>query len=97
MNECEDCDRMDCRERGCIAPVSSEEIKRKALESSGIALWSAYCDKKMELEDAEDRIELLERVLTEIISQIDQGGYDGKVFARDYCIQHAREVLKDKQ
>ena len=21
MNECEDCDRMDCRERGCIAPA----------------------------------------------------------------------------
>ena len=23
MNECEDCDRMDCRERGCIAPTSN--------------------------------------------------------------------------
>jgi hypothetical protein len=21
MNECEDCDRMDCRERGCISPT----------------------------------------------------------------------------
>ncbi len=21
MNECEDCDRLDCRERGCIAPM----------------------------------------------------------------------------
>lgn len=25
MNECEDCDRLDCRERGCIAPVQGTE------------------------------------------------------------------------
>ena len=71
MNECEDCDRMDCRERGCIAPVSSEEIKRKALESSGLALWSAYCDKKMELEDAEDRIEALEAAIRKLLELVD--------------------------
>lgn len=39
------------------------DIERKALESSGLALWSAYCDKKMELEDAQDRIEALEKTL----------------------------------
>ena len=31
--------------------------------------------------------------LTEIISQIDQGGSGGKVFARDYCITAARAAI----
>lgn len=42
---------------------------------------------------AADRIEALEAVIREIISQIDQGGESGKVFARDYCIQNARTKL----
>ena len=74
----------------------SDELK-DIMESAGMALWSAYLDKKMELEDAEDRIELLEKVIKNILSQIDQGGSDGKVFARDHCIQWAREVLDNKQ
>lgn len=45
------------------------------------------------LHDAADRIEILEAVIREIISQIDQGGESGKVFARDYCIQNARKKL----
>lgn len=49
----------------------SEEIKRKELESSGLALWSAYCDKKMELEDAEERIEALEDALRKLLSLVD--------------------------
>ena len=28
-----------------------------------LAIWQAYCDKKMELEDAQDRIEALEAAL----------------------------------
>lgn len=28
MNECEDCDRFDCRERGCIASVTQTEEKK---------------------------------------------------------------------
>lgn len=31
--------------------------------------------------------------LTEIISQIDQGGSGGKVFARDHCITAARDAI----
>ena len=42
---------------------------------------------------AADRIGALEAVIREIISQIDQGGESGKVFARDYCIQNARKKL----
>ena len=42
---------------------------------------------------AADRIDALEAVIREIISQIDQGGESGKVFARDYCIQNARTKL----
>ena len=70
MNECEDCDRIDCRERGCIAPTThKDDIMNKAVESSGMALWSAYCDKKMELEDAQERIEKLEAALQEIVAK----------------------------
>jgi len=43
-----------------------------------------------------DRIKELESVIREILSQIDQGGSGGKVFARDYCIKRARAVLGDK-
>lgn len=31
--------------------------------------------------------------LTEIVSQIDQGGSGGKVFSRDSCIQAARDAI----
>ncbi len=60
-------------------------------------LWQAYCDKKMELEDMEDRVHELEAVIREILSQIDQGGSNGKVFARDHCIQNARAKLGEKE
>ncbi len=33
------------------------------------------------------------KALTEIISQIDQGGSGGKVFGRDKCIHAARQVI----
>ena len=94
MNECEDCDRLDCRERGCIAPRTYEdEIKRQALESSGLALWSAYCDKKMELEDALDRIEALEAALRKIawLEDDSQPGPD-----LQSCIYIARYALSSK-
>lgn len=48
----------------------SEEFK-SIMESSGMALWSAYLDKKMELEDAEDRIELLETALRKLLTLVD--------------------------
>ena len=40
------------------------------------------------------KIEEQQRVIKEIVSQIDQGGDSGKVFARDACIQEARKVLR---
>ena len=39
-------------------------------------------------------IEEQQRIIREIVSQIDQGGESGKVFARDACIQEARKVLR---
>ena len=39
-------------------------------------------------------IEDQQRIIKEIVSQIDQGGESGKVFARDACIQEARKVLR---
>ena len=40
------------------------------------------------------RIEEQQRVIREIVSQIDQGGNGGKVFARDNCIAEARKILE---
>jgi hypothetical protein len=39
------------------------------------------------------KIEEQQRIIREIVSQIDQGGDCGKVFARDACIVEARKVL----
>lgn len=41
----------------------------------------------------ERNLELLS-ILKEIVSQVDQGGDYGKVFARDHCITRARAALK---
>jgi len=38
-------------------------------------------------------IEEREQIIREIVSQCDQGGDFGKVFARDNCIVEARKVL----
>ena len=102
MNECEDCDRLDCRERGCIAPRTYEdEIKRQALESSGLALWSAYCDKKMDLEDALDRIEALEDALRLMLEADDYWLRGNKENQWAHMMANARSVaknlLRDKQ
>lgn len=40
------------------------------------------------------RIEEQQRVIREIVSQIDQGGDSGKQFARDDCIAEARKILE---
>ena len=37
------------------------DIAKAAQESSDLALWQAYCEKKMALEDAADEIERLRR------------------------------------
>jgi hypothetical protein len=36
----------------------------------------------------------VDQVLSEIISQIDQGGDSGKVYGRDACIQEARKLCR---
>ena len=40
------------------------------------------------------KIEEQQRIIREIVSQCDQGGDSGKVFARDNCIQEARKILR---
>ena len=32
MNECEDCNRMDCRGRGCIGPIQPRQDKEKSFD-----------------------------------------------------------------
>lgn len=46
--------------------TDNESPFKGIVESSTIALWSAYCDKKMELEDAQDLIEALRQERDEL-------------------------------
>lgn len=32
MNECEDCNRMGCRDRGCIGPIQPRQDKEKSFD-----------------------------------------------------------------
>ena len=50
-------------------------------------------EMKQTISDKEQRIEELQSIIKEIISQIDQGGDTGKVFARDNCIVRARKAM----
>lgn len=45
------------------------DIAKAAQESSDLALWQAYCEKKMALEDAADEIERLRAERDEAIDQ----------------------------
>lgn len=56
-----------------------------------LRFWARSVSPK--LNEAADEIDELVSILSEIASQIDQGGSDGKVFARDNCIQQARIKL----
>ena len=53
----------------------------------------AYMEAALMVANLQDENEKLLSIIREIVSQIDQGGENGKVFARDNCIQKAREVL----
>jgi len=43
----------------------NDDIEKKAIESAGLALWQAYCEKKEELEEA---LYLIERLENEIVT-----------------------------
>jgi hypothetical protein len=64
-------------------------LKPKAYEAESWRLYEWSMERYRELEIAPFR-----KALQEIVSQIDQGGDSGKVFARDACIAEARRVLR---
>jgi hypothetical protein len=64
-------------------------LKPKAYEAESWRLYEWSMERYKELEIAPFR-----KALQEIVSQIDQGGDSGKVFARDACIAEARRVLR---
>jgi len=51
----------------------NEEAARKAIESSDLALWQAYCEKKEELEEALYLIERLENEIVTLKLELDLG------------------------
>jgi hypothetical protein len=51
----------------------NEEAARKAIESSDLALWQAYCEKKEELEDAQYLIERLQNEIATLKLELATG------------------------
>lgn len=47
------------------------DIAKAAQESSDLALWQAYCEKKMALEEAADEIERLRAALRNLLGTVD--------------------------
>lgn len=51
MNECEDCDRLDCRERGCIAPVTMKERNMKIKINKPVEVEPAVMQVHLKIRD----------------------------------------------
>jgi hypothetical protein len=51
----------------------NDDIEKKAIESAGLALWQAYCEKKEELEEALYLIERLENEIVTLKLELDLG------------------------
>lgn len=50
---------------------NGSDIFKQINESAALSLWHSYCDKKIELENANDRIETLESVLCLLLQEHD--------------------------
>lgn len=66
------------------------------VKEARLALWSAYCDKKMELEAANDRIEKLEAALREMLSKCTWQKREQWCGSMGCHCQIARKVLEGK-
>lgn len=64
--------------------------------NDSLIIWRAYCDKKMELEEAKDRIEQLEAVLQRI-ANLETKWFPSKQHLLMEMIQEAKSVLENKQ
>lgn len=76
----------------CAIQIQEGRRSDEAFGNLSIATDKA-CDILAENQSTLSTYIELKEALTEIVSGIDQGGSGGKVFARDACIQRAREVL----
>lgn len=64
--------------------------------NGSLAIWRAYCDKKMELEDAEERIGRLQAIL-ERIANLETKWFPSKQDLLLEMIREAREVLNESK
>lgn len=66
--------------------------------NDSLIIWRAYCEKKEELEDAQDRIEILERNLERMLLEFDFLIEDGYIrdCRNDVIFVEAREALGKK-
>ena len=56
----------------------NEETAKKAVESAGLAIWRAYCEKKEELEDIEEKFQLAIWWLREAAEELGRIRYPDK-------------------
>lgn len=73
----------------------SNDFVAEANAKSAAALWTAYCDKKMELEEAQDRIKKLESVLHNIAYPPKEVNFSGQYTT--WAMQLARQALRGNQ
>ena len=79
------------------AVLGGQRFKTVKLEDAVDAILALPGPTDAQLRDEAMKLPTMQsafRILREVVSQVDQGGYDGKVFARDRCISGARALLK---
>lgn len=83
----------DTQRSGLYAEIDRLTAEKEAAEAEAKANRDAYEGAREDLLDWKRRALEAEAVCREVVSQIDQGGTGGKVFARDNCIARARAIV----
>ena len=56
----------------------NDDIEKKAIESAGLALWQAYCEKKEELEELQEKFHSALWLLREAAEELGRIDYPDK-------------------
>lgn len=72
----------------------NEEPAKKALESAGLVLWQAYCEKKEELEDLEEKFRMACWLLSEAAEELGRIDYPDKNYPQTSIEQFLEENAK---
>ena len=74
--------------------MNENEEPAKANESSDLALWQAYCEKKEELEDLEEKYRMACWLLSEAAEELGRIDYPDKNYPQTSIEQFLEENAK---